>query len=156
MRPTPSRPRACRSGHEDCAHGAFSYLPDLTDDEIAAQVRYALLNDWPLSIEYTDDPHPRNIYWEMWGLPMFDLDEPDGVMARDQRTAGRPSPTTTSGCSPTTRGWDGRRRRCSFLVQRPAKEPGFLLDPGGGQGPPADVFGALVRDIGQRPRPDQQ
>ena len=27
----------------------------------------------PLIVEYTDDPHPRNTYWEMWGLPMFDL-----------------------------------------------------------------------------------
>ena len=26
-------------------YGAFSYLPDLTDEEIAAQVRYALDND---------------------------------------------------------------------------------------------------------------
>ena len=69
-------------------HGSFSYLPDLTDDEIAAQVRYALVHGWPISIEYTDDPHPRNIYWEMWGLPLFDLDEPDAVMCRDQRLPG--------------------------------------------------------------------
>jgi ribulose-bisphosphate carboxylase small chain len=62
-------------------HGAFSYLPDLTDAEIALQVRYALDHGWPVSIEHTDDPHPRNIYWEMWGLPLFDLTEPDGVMA---------------------------------------------------------------------------
>ena len=26
-----------------------------------------------MSIEYTDDMHPRNTYWEMWGLPMFDV-----------------------------------------------------------------------------------
>ena len=107
-------------------HGAFSYLPDLTDDEIAAQVRYALLNDWPLSIEYTDDPHPRNIYWEMWGLPLFDLDEPDGVMAE------------INACKATfpdhyirVLAYDARLGRQTtalhFLVQRPAKEPGFLL-----------------------------
>ena len=69
-------------------HGTFSYLPDLTDEEIAAQVRYALQHGWPVSVEYTDDPHPRNVYWEMWGLPMFDLAEPDGVLARDQRVPG--------------------------------------------------------------------
>jgi ribulose-bisphosphate carboxylase small chain len=62
-------------------YGAFSYLPPLTDDEIAAQVRYALLKGWPVSIEHSTDPHPRNIYCEVWGLPLFDLDEPDGVMA---------------------------------------------------------------------------
>ena len=31
--------------------------------------RYALRNGWAISVEYTDDPHPRNSYWEMWGLP---------------------------------------------------------------------------------------
>jgi len=65
-------------------YGAFSYLPDLTDEEIAAQVRYALLQGWPVSIEYSDDPHPRNIYWEMWGLPLFDLDEPGFVLHRTE------------------------------------------------------------------------
>ena len=49
--------------------GTFSYLPDFTDDEIRAQVQYALDQGWPLSVEFTDDPHPRNTYWDMWGLP---------------------------------------------------------------------------------------
>ena len=40
--------------------GTFSYLPDLTDEQIKAQVQYALDNDWAMSVEYTDDPHPRN------------------------------------------------------------------------------------------------
>ena len=33
-------------------HGAFSYLPDLTDDEIALQVRHALDQGWPVSVEH--------------------------------------------------------------------------------------------------------
>ena len=33
-----------------------------------------------MSLEYTDDPHPRNVYWEMWGLPMFDLKDAAGVL----------------------------------------------------------------------------
>src|SRR5437764_1164190 len=85
-RPTPPTPcprsRTERRGTAmHLRHGTFSYLPDFSDADIAAQVRYALLNNWPVSIEYTDDPHPRNVYWEMWGLPLFDLDEPDGVLA---------------------------------------------------------------------------
>jgi ribulose bisphosphate carboxylase small subunit len=60
--------------------GTFSSLPDLTDDEITAQIAYALGNGWPCSVEFTDDPHPRNVYWEMWGLPMFDLADPAGVL----------------------------------------------------------------------------
>ena len=31
--------------------GTFSYLPDLTDEEITAQVQYALDQGWPLSVE---------------------------------------------------------------------------------------------------------
>lgn len=108
-------------------HGAFSYLPDLTDDEIAAQVRYALSNGWPISIEYTDDPHPRNIYWELWGLPMFDLTEPDGVMrelAECRATFPRHYVRLLA--------YDARLGRqttaLAFLVQRPPHEPGFRLE----------------------------
>jgi ribulose-bisphosphate carboxylase small chain len=107
-------------------HGTFSYLPDLTDDEIAAQVRYALRHGWPVSVEYTDDPHPRNVYWEMWGLPMFDLMEPDGVM-----TQIRECRATFPNCYVRVLAYDARLGRqttaMSFLVQRPADEPGFSL-----------------------------
>lgn len=60
--------------------GCFSFLPDLTDDQIYSQVQYCLANGWAVNIEFTDDPHPRNTYWEMWGLPMFDLQDAAGVM----------------------------------------------------------------------------
>ena len=49
--------------------GTFSFLPDLTDEEIRAQIDYALEQGWAIGVEYTDDPHPRNCYWEMWGNP---------------------------------------------------------------------------------------
>jgi ribulose-bisphosphate carboxylase small chain len=52
--------------------GAFSFLPDLTDEQIARQAQYCIDKGWAVSLEFTDDPHPRNTYWEMWGHPMFD------------------------------------------------------------------------------------
>lgn len=108
-------------------YGAFSYLPDLTDDEIAAQVRYALDHGWPVSIEYTDDPHPRNIYWEMWGLPLFDLAEPDGVLAQINECR-----TTCPEHYVRVLAYDAslgkQTTAMSFLVQRPTTEPGFVLD----------------------------
>ena len=58
----------------------FSFLPDLTDEQIEAQIQYALGNGWAIAVEYTDDPHPRNIYWDMWGQPMFDVRDPAAVM----------------------------------------------------------------------------
>lgn len=60
--------------------GCFSFLPDLTDDQISAQVEYCLGKEWAVGVEYSYDPHPRNIYWEMWGHPMFDLRDTKGVM----------------------------------------------------------------------------
>jgi len=108
-------------------HGTFSYLPPLTDDEIADQIRYALRQGWPLSVEYTDDPHPRNVYWELWGLPLFDLDEPDGVMAEIAacKAAFPHHYVRVLAYDPAL----GRQTTAlSFLVQRPAEEPGFRLD----------------------------
>jgi ribulose-bisphosphate carboxylase small chain len=40
--------------------GQFSFLPDLTDEEITKQVTYALDQGWAVAVEFTDDPHPRN------------------------------------------------------------------------------------------------
>jgi ribulose-bisphosphate carboxylase small chain len=60
--------------------GTFSYLPDLTDDEIALQLRYAIGNGWAVSVESTADPRPRSNLWDMWGLPMFDHRDPAGAL----------------------------------------------------------------------------
>jgi ribulose-bisphosphate carboxylase small chain len=40
--------------------GQFSFLPPLTDTQIGKQIEYALQRGWAVSVEYTDDPHPRN------------------------------------------------------------------------------------------------
>jgi ribulose-bisphosphate carboxylase small chain len=107
--------------------GTFSYLPDLTDHEITAQIRCCLDHGWPLSVEFTDDPHPRNTYWEMWGLPMFDLADPAGVML--EVGACR---TAHPNCYVKVNAYDARLGRqttaLSFIVQRPTPEPGFRLD----------------------------
>ena len=60
--------------------GTFSFLPDLTDEQIGAQVEYCLAKGWAVAIEYTDDPHPRNSYWEMFGVPMFDIRDAAGIL----------------------------------------------------------------------------
>ena len=40
--------------------GTFSFLPDLTDEQFSAQIKYCLNNGRAVNVEYTDDPHPRN------------------------------------------------------------------------------------------------
>ena len=60
--------------------GAFSYLPDLTNEQILAQLKYICSKGWAVSIEWTEDPHPRNTYWDMWGMPLFDIKDPSVIM----------------------------------------------------------------------------
>jgi len=79
----------------------FSYLPPLTDDQIAKQVDYIVGNRWTPCLEfaearqaYVDDVsnvrfggnsgpsvgYYDNRYWTMWKLPMFGCTDPSQVL----------------------------------------------------------------------------
>jgi ribulose-bisphosphate carboxylase small chain len=106
--------------------GQFSFLPDLTDEEIRKQVDYAIGKGWALSVEWTDDPHPRNTYWNMWGIPMFEIK--DGAAVVFELNACRkanPGVYIKVNAFDNTRGVESMCM--SFIVQRPANEPGFGL-----------------------------
>jgi ribulose-bisphosphate carboxylase small chain len=106
--------------------GTFSFLPELSDEQIRAQVEYCLTRGWALSIEVTDDPHPRNTYWEMYGEPMFDLHDAAGVlMDLTSARATFPDHYIRINAFDSTQGWE--TVRLSFIVNRPAEEPGFEL-----------------------------
>ncbi|MBL9035834.1 MAG: ribulose bisphosphate carboxylase small subunit [Rhodospirillaceae bacterium] len=107
--------------------GAFSYLPDLTDKQIAAQIDYCLGKGWAVNIEFTDDPHPRNTYWDMWGAPMFDVKDAAGVMLELNacRKAHGDIYIRLSAFD-ASHGWESIR--LSFIVNRPKTEPGFALE----------------------------
>ena len=106
--------------------GQFSYLPDLTDKQITAQIEYALERNWAVGIEYTDDPHPRNTYWEMFGNPMFDLKDPAGILMEiNNCRKAFPSHYIRVTAFDSTQGVESPRM--SYIVNRPAKEPGFGL-----------------------------
>jgi ribulose-bisphosphate carboxylase small chain len=106
--------------------GAFSFLPDLTDDEIRAQLEYCLDHKWAVSIEHTDDPHPRNTYWDMWGHPMFDLHDAAGIMTElaECRAAHGEEYIRVNAFDST---FGVESIALSFIVNRPAEEPGFRL-----------------------------
>jgi ribulose-bisphosphate carboxylase small chain len=107
--------------------GTFSYLPDLSDEEISAQIQYAIDQGWAVAVEFTSDPHPRNVLWEMWGLPMFEISD---------ASAGLHEVTTCRAAYPDhyikVSAYDsalGRQTTAlSFIASRPADEPGFRLD----------------------------
>ena len=109
--------------------GTFSHLPDLSDEQIEAQIRYSLTHGWAMSVEYTDDPHPRNSYWEMWAPPTFDLaPEESEVILREVRACRE----AHSGKYVKLIAYDPSRGRqttaLSFIVGRPPQEPGYRLE----------------------------
>ncbi|MCG8560965.1 MAG: ribulose bisphosphate carboxylase small subunit [Hyphomicrobiales bacterium] len=107
--------------------GAFSFLPDLTDEQIGALVQNCIEKDWAVSLEFTDDPHPRNTYWEMWGHPMFDCQDAAAVMyelAECRKVYGDRYIRLTAFDS--SHGWESVR--LCFIVNRPEDEPGFMLE----------------------------
>jgi len=106
--------------------GQFSFLPDLTDAEIALQIEYGLRKGFAWSVEYTDDPHPRNTYWEMFGMPMFELKDSAGVMLELQNCRKTfPKHYIRLMAFDSTRNIESIAM--SFIVNRPEKEPGFGL-----------------------------
>jgi ribulose-bisphosphate carboxylase small chain len=107
--------------------GAFSFLPDLTDEQIKKQIEYCIKNGYAVNIEFTDDPHPRNTYWEMWGAPMFDVADPAGVMlelAECRKVYGGRMYIRMSAFD-ASHGWESVK--LSFIVDRPKDEAGFAL-----------------------------
>jgi ribulose-bisphosphate carboxylase small chain len=87
---------------------------------------YAISNGWACSVEWTDDPHPRNTYWNMWGLPMFTIK--DGAAVLYEINACRKE---NPDCYIKVNAFDNTRgveSMCmSFMVHRPKHEPGFGL-----------------------------
>jgi ribulose-bisphosphate carboxylase small chain len=107
--------------------GTFSYLPDLTDDEIAAQIQYAVDQGWSVAVEFTDDPHPRNFLWDMWGLPMFDIADAAAGL-HEVRACRDAYPDYYIRVSAYDAGLGRQTTALSFIVNRPGHEPGFRLD----------------------------
>jgi ribulose-bisphosphate carboxylase small chain len=113
--------------------GQFSFLPELTDAEISLQVEYGLRHGYAWSVEYTDDPHPRNTYWEMFGNPLFDLRDAAGIL-EEVRSCRRtfPGQYVKVNAFDSARGRESLR--LSFIAARPKEEPGFGLVRGEGAG----------------------
>lgn len=106
--------------------GAFSFLPDLTDVQITAQLQYCIDQGWAVGIEFTDDPHPRNTYWDLWGLPAFDVADAAGIMVEVKACReAHPQTYIRINAFDSSHGWE--TVRLSFIAHRPSHEPGFRL-----------------------------
>jgi len=106
--------------------GCFSLLPDLSNDQIVKQIEYAIRSGFAISIEYTDDPHPLNCYWEMWGLPLFDIPSAATIMYElEQARKAHPNMYIKLNAFNNARGVESTA--ISFITDRPNVEPGFYL-----------------------------
>jgi ribulose-bisphosphate carboxylase small chain len=113
--------------------GTFSFLPDLTDAQIRSQIEYCLQKGWAVSVEYTDDPHPRNTYWEMFGQPLFDIRDAAGIMT-EVESCRRTFPEHYVKVNAFDSSLGRESLRLSFIVARPSREPGFSLERREGSG----------------------
>ena len=58
----------------------FSYLPQLTSEEIRSQIQYIIAQGWNPAVEHVEPENSFKYYWFMWKLPMFGEQNVDVVL----------------------------------------------------------------------------
>jgi ribulose-bisphosphate carboxylase small chain len=96
----------------------FSYLPPLSEAEIAAQVRSIVAGGLVVGIEFTQEPDPYDHYWTLWKLPLVDIDDANAVLL-ELAACQRAHPNAyvrVNGYDPLRQG-----QVVSFVVHRPER-----------------------------------
>jgi ribulose-bisphosphate carboxylase small chain len=96
----------------------FSYLPQLTSDEVEAQVRSVLERGLVVGIEYTDRPSAYDHYWTLWKLPLFQISDP-AIVLSELESCRREHPNAYIRLN----GYDSRRQGqvLAFVVHEPSE-----------------------------------
>jgi ribulose-bisphosphate carboxylase small chain len=58
----------------------LSYLPPLTDQQIAKQVQYVLDQGYIPGVEFEKNPTPELHHWTLWKLPLFNATSAQDVL----------------------------------------------------------------------------
>ncbi len=61
-------------------YGTFSYLPQMSEEQIRKQVQYIVDRGWNPAIEHTEPEFASSHYWYMWKLPMFGETDVDRIL----------------------------------------------------------------------------
>lgn len=69
------------SDKESLKAETFSYLPEMTKDQIKKQVEYIVSKGWNPAIEHTEPENAFSYYWYMWKLPLFGETDANKVLA---------------------------------------------------------------------------
>ena len=59
----------------------FSYLPEMTSEQIRKQVEYIVSKGWNPAVEHTEPENAAGSFWYMWKLPMFGETDVDRILA---------------------------------------------------------------------------
>ncbi|MBD1934060.1 MULTISPECIES: ribulose bisphosphate carboxylase small subunit [Cyanophyceae] len=58
----------------------LSYLPPLSDAQISRQVQYILDQGYIPAVEFSEDSDPKQHYWTLWKLPLFNAGSTQEVL----------------------------------------------------------------------------
>ena len=59
----------------------FSYLPEMSTEQIRAQVEYIVKKGWNPAVEHTEPENAFDHFWYMWKLPMFGESDVSRILA---------------------------------------------------------------------------
>jgi len=59
----------------------FSYLPQMTVEQIRRQVEYIVAKGWNPAVEHTEPEGAFGHYWYMWKLPLFGERNVDAIFS---------------------------------------------------------------------------
>lgn len=65
---------------KELRYETLSYLPPLTDQQIAKQIVYMLDQGFIPAVEFEENPTPDLHHWTLWKLPMFGNPSPQDVL----------------------------------------------------------------------------
>ena len=59
----------------------FSYLPEMTEEQIRKHVAYVVSKGWTPAVEHCEPENSFGNYWYMWKLPLFGETDVDRILA---------------------------------------------------------------------------
>lgn len=94
----------------------LSYLPPLSDQQVARQIEYMLEQGYIPAVEFEQDPKPSDYHWTLWKLPLFDAGS-----AQDVLSEIRECRSEYSDCYIRVIGFDNIKQcqMISFIVHKP-------------------------------------
>jgi ribulose-bisphosphate carboxylase small chain len=96
----------------------FSYLPELTAEQLERQISAILDRNLVVGIEFSAVPDPRDHYWTMWKLPLWDTAGTSAVLG-ELEACGQANPDAyikVNGYDPMRQG-----QVVSFVARRPER-----------------------------------